>query len=181
MCLRIFKQNYWLCFLWILKWEGNEKKTLPQCRGFSFSDWVANYFEDSDHVTVWVKIYDEFSKFGICYFCHSVTLREKSKTFPSFILINLQFHQILEQCTDNKVLKYVRFLAIPWLKSNFNSSLCRVSLTIRKRLQIAFSVRIYPSLGHICFFFCYVLFWLVFLYHQDIRNKVLVKLFTNLW
>ena len=57
----------------------------------------------------------------------------------------------------------------------------RVSLTIRKRLQIAFSVRIYPSLGHICFFFCYVLFWLVFLYHQDIRNEVLVKLFTNLW
>ena len=35
---------------------------------------------------------------------------------------------------------------------NFNPSLCRVLQIIPKRLQIMFSVRIYPSLGHICLF-----------------------------
>ena len=115
------------------------------------------------------KIYAEFSKFGICYSCYSVTLGEKFKTFSSFILINLQFHQMLEQCRK-KGSKYAHILAIPWPKSYFNPSLSRASLTIHKRLQIAFSVRIYPSL-----------FWLVFLYYQDMQNKVLVKLFTNLW
>ena len=65
---------------------------------------------------------------------------------------------MLEQCTDKKGSKYVHFLAIPWPKSNFNPSLSRLSLIIRKRLQIAFSVRIYPSLGHVCFFFCCVSF-----------------------
>ena len=64
---------------------------------------------------------------------------------------------------------------------NFNPSLCRVLQIIPKRLQIMFSVRIYPSLGHICLFLllCFVLFWF-YLYQQDMQNKVFVKLFTNL-
>ena len=45
-------------------------------------------------------MYDEFSKFGICYLCYFVTLREKLLDFFIIHLINLQFHQMLEQCTD---------------------------------------------------------------------------------
>ena len=93
--------------------------------------------------------------FAIRYSYYSVTFRDKFKTFSPSSLINLELHQMLEQCTDNEGSKYILFLAIP--KSNFNPSLSRVSLTIRKRLQIAFSVHIYPSLGHICFSFCFVL------------------------